>query len=70
MTEYFAFINEPNAIMYRIFANNKHEALKKYNDKMGTSYKFKRSHIAPLQVVTVFDWQHYNFGKISYAAQG
>ena len=67
MTEYF--INEPNAIMYRISANNKKDALKKYNDKMSANYKFKRSRLAPLQVVTVFDWQHYNFGKISYAAQ-
>ena len=68
---YYIYKNEPNAEMIKIDAENKKEALKKYNALLCKNYKmiskdkaFGRERI---EIVSVSDYRNYNFSKFSYA---
>lgn len=68
---YYVYKNEPNAEMIEIEAENKREALKKYNSLFCKNYKMTSKGKAMgrerLEIVSISDYRNYNFSKFSYA---
>lgn len=67
MKKYLVFKNEPNAIVHEIIATSKREALAVWNSRKKMQYKFcTYDKIYQYELVSAYDWQHYNFSKVSY----
>lgn len=68
---YYIYKNEPNAEMIEIDAENKREALKKYNSLFFKNYKMiskdKAMGKERIEIASVSDYRNYNFSKFSYA---